>query len=130
MNKNIDIKYEEALQIYKKIKKYRDFIDNIDIDFFIAFVDCILAKDKKETVEEEETTKNKETTETEKVSENCETVGHRYFDLNAKLEDMVEVSKKIIDRYNEKEHQGEAPIEICLAYDVYNHLPKFIKKTL
>ena len=46
------------------------------------------------------------------------------FDLKSKFESMIKMSKEIIDKDEQKEYQGEPPIEICLAYDVYSYLPK------
>ncbi len=54
-----------------------------------------------------------------KMEENSEK-----FDLKSKLESMIKMSKEIIDEDKQNEYQGEPPIEICLAYDVYNYLPK------
>lgn len=46
------------------------------------------------------------------------------FDLKSKLESMIKMSKEIINEYERNEYQGEPPVEICLAYDVYSYLPK------
>lgn len=51
------------------------------------------------------------------------------FDINAKCNDMMNVSKRIIEHHEfVSDGSCEPPMFVCLAYDVKNYLPKLLKE--
>lgn len=51
------------------------------------------------------------------------------FDINAKYEEMINVSKRIVEHHEfVTDGTCEPPIFVSLAYDVGNYLPKLLKE--
>lgn len=51
------------------------------------------------------------------------------FDINAKYEEMINVSKRIVEHHEfVTDGTCEPPIFVSLAYDVKNYLPKLLKE--
>ena len=51
------------------------------------------------------------------------------FDINAKYEEMINVSKRIVEHHEfVTDGTCEPPIFVSLAYDVENYLPKLLKE--
>ena len=51
------------------------------------------------------------------------------FDINAKYEEMINVSKRIVEHHEfVSDGSCEPPMFVCLAYDVKNYLPKLLKE--
>lgn len=51
------------------------------------------------------------------------------FDINAKCNDMMNVSKRIIEHHEfVTDDNCESPMFVCLAYDVKNYLPKLLEE--
>ena len=51
------------------------------------------------------------------------------FDINSKYEEMINVSKKIVEHHEfVTDGTCEPPIFVSLAYDVENYLPKLLKE--
>ena len=51
------------------------------------------------------------------------------FDINAKYEDMINISKRIVEHHEfVTDDTCEPPMFVSLAYDVKNYLPKLLKE--